>query len=69
MTRAKCTDEIGQKILREFCNGESVDDVCARHGVSREDFYRWRRMYRIRLRSMDHMNDDTLHCAPSSRLK
>ena len=41
----KITDEIGQKILSEFARGVSVEDLCRRHGVSREAFYRWRRRH------------------------
>lgn len=59
----QCTDEIGKKILREFCDGESLEDVCARHGVSRDSFYRWRRLYRQRLKFIEQMHVDALHCA------
>lgn len=58
----KCTDEVGLKILRECSNGESLEDVCTRYGVSRDAYYRWRRLYRQRLKFMDQMHVDALHC-------
>lgn len=57
-----CTDEIGHKILRDFCRGESVEDLCRRQGISREAFYRWRRIYRDKQKSKIFMQSDALHC-------
>lgn len=57
----KITDEIGQKILREFARGVSVKDLCRRHGVGRESFYRWRRLYFQRLKTMESMGREALH--------
>lgn len=57
----KITDEIGQKILREFARGVSVEDLCRRHGVGRESFYRWRRFYFQRVKTMESMSREALH--------
>lgn len=63
----KVTDEIGQKILREFARGVSVEDLCRRHGVSREGFYRWRRFYFQRIKTMESIALEALHSARKSR--
>ena len=57
----KITDEIGQKILREFARCVSVEDLCRRHGVGRESFYRWRRLYFMRVKTMESMSREALH--------
>ena len=57
----KITDEIGQKILREFARGVSVEDLCRRYGVGRESFYRWRRLYFLRVKTMESMGREALH--------
>lgn len=57
----KITDEIGQKILREFARVVSVEDLCRRHGVGRESFYRWRRLYFMRVKTMESMSREALH--------
>ena len=38
------TDQIA-KILKEFEQGKSVDDISREHGVSRASFYKWRQRY------------------------
>lgn len=57
----KVTDEIGQNILRECARGVSVEDICRRHGVSREAFYRWRRFYFDRVKTKESMSLEALH--------
>ena len=63
----KITDEIGQKILREFARGVSVEDLCRRHGVSREAFYRWRRLYFQRVKTMESMSREALHTSQNKQ--
>jgi transposase-like protein len=63
----KITDEIGQKILRDCARGVSVEDICRRHGVSREAFYRWRRLYFQRLKTMESMSREALHTSQESK--
>lgn len=63
----KVTDEIGQKILRECARGVSVEDICRRHGVGRESFYRWRRLYFQRVKAMESIALEALHSARKSR--
>lgn len=55
-----CTDEIGKQILREFCRGESVEDLRRRLGISRESFYRWRRHFRERERASEQLCTNAL---------
>lgn len=38
------TDQIA-KILKEFEQGKSVDDITREYGVSRASFYKWRQRY------------------------
>jgi putative transposase len=38
------TDQIS-KILKEFEQGKSVDDITREYGVSRASFYKWRQRY------------------------
>ncbi len=38
------TDQIA-KILKEFEQGKSVEDITRAHGVSRASFYKWRQRY------------------------
>ena len=38
------TDRIA-KILKEFEQGKSLDDIIREHGVSRASFYKWRQRY------------------------
>jgi putative transposase len=38
------TDQIA-KILKEFEQGKSLDDIIREHGVSRASFYKWRQRY------------------------
>lgn len=33
------------RILKEFDNGKSVDEIIREHGVSRASFYKWRSRY------------------------
>lgn len=61
------TDVIGKKILREFARGVSVEDLCRRHGVSREAFYRWRRLYFQRLKTMESMSLEALHTTQKAK--
>lgn len=50
-----CTDEIGLKILHDLRPGEELEVVCRRHGMTREAFYRWRRIYKERERIKDRL--------------
>lgn len=63
----KVTDELGQKILRECARGVSVEDICRRHGVSREAFYRWRRFYFERVKTMESMSLEALHTTQKAK--
>jgi putative transposase len=38
------TDQIA-KILKEFEQGKSVEDITREHGLSRASFYKWRQRY------------------------
>lgn len=38
------TDQIA-KILKEFEQGKSLEDIIREHGVSRASFYKWRQRY------------------------
>lgn len=38
------TDQIA-RILKEFEQGKSLDDIIREHGVSRASFYKWRQRY------------------------
>lgn len=67
MEKQRCTDAIGQKILREFARGVCVEDLCLRHGVSREAFYRWRRLYFQRVKTMESMSREALHTSQESK--
>ena len=67
MKKLRCTDAIGQKILREFARGVSVEDICRRHSVSREAFYRWRRLYFQRVKTMESMSLEALHTSQKSK--
>lgn len=63
----KITDVIGKKILSEFARGVCVENLCRRHGVSREAFYRWRRLYFQRLNTMESMSREALHTSQESK--
>lgn len=44
--KKKFTEEQIVKILRDAdCSGVSIADVCRKHGVSEQSFYRWRQQY------------------------
>ena len=45
MKKGKFTTEQIAKILKEFEQGKSVDDISREHGVSRASFYKWRQRY------------------------
>lgn len=45
MKKGKFTTEQISKILKEFEQGKSVDEITREHGVSRASFYKWRQRY------------------------
>lgn len=45
MKKGKFTTEQIAKILKEFEQGKSVDDISREYGVSRASFYKWRQRY------------------------
>ena len=45
MRRSKFNEEQIIAILKEAEAGMKTDDVCRRHGISRQTFYRWRSKY------------------------
>jgi putative transposase len=45
MKKGKFTTEQIAKILKEFEQGKSVDDISREHGVSRASFDKWRQRY------------------------
>ncbi len=45
MKKGKFSTEQIAKILKEFEQGKSVDDISRDHGVSRACFYKWRQRY------------------------
>ena len=42
MRRSKFSPQQIAKILKEFDNGKSVDEISREHGVSSATFYNWR---------------------------
>jgi len=45
MRKSKFTPQQIAKILKEFDNGKSVDQISRDHGVSAAAFYKWRSKY------------------------
>ena len=45
MRKSKFTPHQIAKILKEFENGKSVDQISRDHGVSTASFYKWRSKY------------------------
>ena len=45
MKRSQFSEEQIFAILKETDAGESVKDVCRRHGVSPANFYKWKARY------------------------
>ena len=45
MRTSKFREEQIIAILKEAAAGMKTDDVCLRHGISRQTFYRWRSKY------------------------
>jgi putative transposase len=45
MKKGKFTTDQISKILKEFEQGKSVEDITREHGVSRASFYKWRQRY------------------------
>lgn len=45
MKKGKFTTEQISKILKEFEQGKSVEEISRDHGVSRACFYKWRQRY------------------------
>jgi len=42
MRRSKFSPQQIAKLLKEFDNGKSVEEICREHGVSSATFYKWR---------------------------
>lgn len=45
MKKGKFTTDQIARILKEFDQGKSVEDITREHGVSRASFYKWRQRY------------------------
>lgn len=45
MRRSKFSPEQIARILKEFDNGKSVEEISREHGVSTATFYKWRSKY------------------------
>ncbi len=45
MRRSKFSPDQIAKILKEFDNGKSVEEISREHGVSTATFYKWRSKY------------------------
>lgn len=45
MRKSKFSPQQIAKILKEFDNGKSVDQISGEHGVSSAAFYKWRSKY------------------------
>jgi putative transposase len=45
MARKKFTEEQIVHLLREADTGLTVDEICRKHEISRNTFYRWRKAY------------------------
>ena len=45
MRKSKFSPQQIAKILKEFDNGKSVDEISREHGVSSAAFYKWRSNY------------------------
>ena len=45
MRKSKFSPQQIAKILKEFDNGKSVDQISREHGVSSSAFYKWRSKY------------------------
>lgn len=45
MRKSKFSPQQIAKILKEFDNGKSVEELCREHGVSSSTFYKWRKKY------------------------
>ncbi len=45
MKKGKFTAEQISKILKEFDQGKSVEEITREHGVSKAAFYKWRSRY------------------------
>lgn len=45
MPRKQHSEEQIIQILREANSGKTVDEVCREHGITRNTYYRWRKIY------------------------
>lgn len=45
MKKSKFTPEQTARILKEFDQGKTVEQITREHGVSRAAFYKWRQRY------------------------
>lgn len=45
MKKSKFSPEQISKILKEFDQGKSVQDLCRQHGIAAPTFYKWRSKY------------------------
>ncbi len=64
MPKPRLTEEQISRILREAeVSGEQVRELCRKHGIAEQTFYRWRRKYgglelteAVRLRQLEREN-------------
>jgi putative transposase len=64
MRRSKFSPEQIARILKEFDNGKSVDQLNREHGVSTATFYKWRSKYAgmnsAELKKLKHLEEENV---------